>query len=276
MCRVLKARYYPKSSFLESNLGNNPSFIWRSIFETLGILKENIRRRVGNGVDVQVWADAWLAGNRCERVTSPKPLYVSDMNVAALRDSSGKKWNYERINSIFNNEDKERILSIPISHHNKKDSYWWCGEENGNAYVKSCYRLLMGNILNLEVLPKFKYLVWQMIDGSMPAVDNLRRKGVQIVGGCKLCGDGDESLDHVVRVCLWAKQVWDQAGIGVDLVNSVEDWMRGKLESGSPKEKEKFVSLLWSIWKRRNNVVRKDKKESASCVLNAATSMAEG
>ncbi|CAH9137211.1 unnamed protein product [Cuscuta epithymum] len=54
MSRVLHARYYPNSTFLQAKLGSNPSFIWRSIFETQEIIKNNTRKRVGNGIDVQV------------------------------------------------------------------------------------------------------------------------------------------------------------------------------------------------------------------------------
>ncbi|GMI75495.1 hypothetical protein like AT4G29090 [Hibiscus trionum] len=31
LAKVLKARYYPTSDFLSSNLGSNPSYIWRSL-----------------------------------------------------------------------------------------------------------------------------------------------------------------------------------------------------------------------------------------------------
>ncbi|CAH9126147.1 unnamed protein product [Cuscuta epithymum] len=102
MCRVLKARYFPNSDFLHAQVGNNPSFIWRSIFETQNILKNNIRRRVGNGIDVQVWSDAWLPGEGAGHVTSARPTGIRYMNVAALRDITGKKWNRERITNVFN------------------------------------------------------------------------------------------------------------------------------------------------------------------------------
>lgn len=34
----LKARYYPLESFLTEKLGNNPSYIWRSMFEAQNFL----------------------------------------------------------------------------------------------------------------------------------------------------------------------------------------------------------------------------------------------
>lgn len=32
VAKVFKARYFPRSNFLGSKLGHNPSFVWRSIF----------------------------------------------------------------------------------------------------------------------------------------------------------------------------------------------------------------------------------------------------
>ena len=31
VARLFKARYYPKTAFLEASLGSNPSYVWRSI-----------------------------------------------------------------------------------------------------------------------------------------------------------------------------------------------------------------------------------------------------
>ncbi|CAH9130680.1 unnamed protein product [Cuscuta epithymum] len=101
MSRVLKARYFPNTDFLNAKLGNNPSFVWRSFFETQEILRNNTRRRVGHGRDVQVWVDAWLPGQGSGRIQSAKPPGVRDMNVAALRNHTGREWNREMIHSIF-------------------------------------------------------------------------------------------------------------------------------------------------------------------------------
>ncbi|CAH9096129.1 unnamed protein product [Cuscuta europaea] len=131
MSQVLKARYFPNTNFLNAKLGNNPSFFWRSIFETQELIKNNTRRCVGNCIDVQVWADAWLPGQGSGKISSIRPRGVRDMNVAALCDIAGKKWNVDMICSLFNEDDKKLILSIPISAQDKKDGYWWKGEING-------------------------------------------------------------------------------------------------------------------------------------------------
>jgi hypothetical protein len=44
--QILKAKYFPHSDFLDLNLGNRPSFIWRSIFGARELLKEGLLWRV--------------------------------------------------------------------------------------------------------------------------------------------------------------------------------------------------------------------------------------
>lgn len=47
VARVYKARYFADSDFLHSSLGNNPSFVWRSIFEAKKVVAEGCRWRLG-------------------------------------------------------------------------------------------------------------------------------------------------------------------------------------------------------------------------------------
>ncbi|CAH9081254.1 unnamed protein product [Cuscuta europaea] len=152
---------------------------------------------------------------------------VRDMNVAALRDCTSKKGNEERLRAIFNEEDRRRISSIPISAGNRVDGYWWKGETSGNYSVKSGYRLqveetagttngVWSHLWTAKVPPKFKYFMWQVLDGSIPTVDKLRQRGIEVPNGCKLCDAPTESLEHAFRECSWARLVWQAAGFKVE------------------------------------------------------------
>lgn len=46
--KIFKARYYPKGVFLEAQLGNNPSFVWRNIHASQAVVKGEMKWRVGN------------------------------------------------------------------------------------------------------------------------------------------------------------------------------------------------------------------------------------
>ncbi len=48
LCRVLKAKYFPHTSFLEAGVLGNASYIWRSICESKEVLNCGLRWRVGS------------------------------------------------------------------------------------------------------------------------------------------------------------------------------------------------------------------------------------
>ena len=49
------------SDFLESKLGHNPSFVWRSICNSKFILRAGTRWRIGSGIDVSLLNENWSA-----------------------------------------------------------------------------------------------------------------------------------------------------------------------------------------------------------------------
>lgn len=61
--KVYKERYYPNGSFLQATVGNNPSYIWRSIMESQVLLKKGAVRRVGKGTTIDILNDHWLPGH---------------------------------------------------------------------------------------------------------------------------------------------------------------------------------------------------------------------
>ncbi|KAL8116353.1 hypothetical protein AgCh_022742 [Apium graveolens] len=58
--RVYKARYFSKVHFLDAELGNNPSFIWRSVWEAKGVVRDGVRWNLGSGETVAIRNQPWL------------------------------------------------------------------------------------------------------------------------------------------------------------------------------------------------------------------------
>ncbi|XP_060968595.1 uncharacterized mitochondrial protein AtMg00310-like [Cannabis sativa] len=58
--RVFKARYFPNGSFLTATLGNNPSYVWRSIFEAKDLITASARKSIASGIQTSITEDHWL------------------------------------------------------------------------------------------------------------------------------------------------------------------------------------------------------------------------
>lgn len=68
IAQVMKATYYPRSDFMQAELGAHPSFTWRSIWGARKILESRIRWRIGDGNYVNIWNDTWLPYPRDEKL----------------------------------------------------------------------------------------------------------------------------------------------------------------------------------------------------------------
>jgi len=52
--QINKAKYYPNSSFLKSNLGKRPSFIWRSFMVAKELISHGIIWRIGDRPSIKI------------------------------------------------------------------------------------------------------------------------------------------------------------------------------------------------------------------------------
>ncbi|XP_039037220.1 uncharacterized mitochondrial protein AtMg00310-like [Hibiscus syriacus] len=110
VARLLKAKYFPNSMFMEANLGFSPSLIWRSVWRSRGLLENGMGWRIGTGLSVSIWNDFWLPGFSTRKVTSTPSTQVE--LVSDIISIDGRNWNRDLINSVFNDEDAKSILNI--------------------------------------------------------------------------------------------------------------------------------------------------------------------
>ncbi|KAF5472200.1 hypothetical protein F2P56_008937 [Juglans regia] len=55
IAKIFKEKYFKNTSITEAKLGNAPSLIWRSVWSSLGLLKEGLRWKVGDGAQINIW-----------------------------------------------------------------------------------------------------------------------------------------------------------------------------------------------------------------------------
>lgn len=81
--QIIKARYYPSSSFMEFELGSNLSYTCRGIREVKWVLRRGLRWRVGDGEYIRVWVDAWIPITRTQKILSPRGEFNVNLEVGA-------------------------------------------------------------------------------------------------------------------------------------------------------------------------------------------------
>jgi hypothetical protein len=69
--QVLKAKYFPVKSVVETTAKRGISYTWRSILKGVQLLKEGIIWRIGDGALVNIWNDPWIPRNNTRRVVTP-------------------------------------------------------------------------------------------------------------------------------------------------------------------------------------------------------------
>ena len=84
--RVLKAKYFSESNFMEVQIGKKPSYIWRSLMEGRKVLDKGLRWSIENGQSVRIWGDRWLPTQNSFKVTSPRPQAFEGSMVDSLLD----------------------------------------------------------------------------------------------------------------------------------------------------------------------------------------------
>ena len=281
--RIFKARYYSSGSFLEAELGSNPSFIWRSILATQSILRQGVRRRIGNGSQTLILKEPWLPCLENPYITSSHPSLQNQL-VQSLLLPSTFEWDTELIAYLFNSRDAGLILSISLRNSHEDDKWLWAWEKSGAYSVKSTYRFLHHQMENelqqevtklwsvlwsLKVPPKVRSFLWRANSGCLPTRFQLLLKGIQLNSKCPLCGAAPETILHILVYCEFAKACWFQAGFHFSdqYSTSFGGWLEQYFASSSMEICVKFAMISWAIWKVRNDFIWKQKGARISNVL---------
>ncbi|GAU36753.1 hypothetical protein TSUD_318520 [Trifolium subterraneum] len=279
VAKLIKAKYFPRSSLFEAPLGYNPSFAWRSMWQARQILSLGCRWRIGSGDNIRVMHDPWLRGSANRWVPSPQPAGVYQLSVRDLLHDNYKAWNIVKVRNLFSRDVAEKILETPLVSSVREDKVVWDEERNGCYSVKSGYKLVMryligsdkyhvmGNwngIWKAQAPHKARHLLWRLCRGCLSTRARLLERRVECTLNCPGCDEEIEDELHILFRCAVARDSWSAAGLSAVLHNATyqqtnaRDRIFAICSNESSDTVGRVTMLLWCIWQNRNDKLWND------------------
>ncbi|XP_060960883.1 uncharacterized protein LOC133031409 [Cannabis sativa] len=98
--RLYKAKYYAHGNLFSAELGDNPSFIWRSILEDKDLVHSCAQRTVANGENVSILVDPWLPHSSNNYVVTRHPALVNK-SVSCLFQVDTRTWDEDIVRTFL-------------------------------------------------------------------------------------------------------------------------------------------------------------------------------
>jgi len=250
---------------------------------TTTIFAISIVTTVGNGQNTKFWTDRWLHGSCLEdlapNVFKSVPLRLRKARtvnealqnntwVADIRGPLG--WHghaeYLELWDILNNWNLDTT----------NDVHQWKFEISGLFSTRSAYRNFFIGSVTFEpwkrlwkswAPSKCKTFVWLAIRNRCWTADRLQKRGLPHPEHCPLCDQADETVQHILCSCVFARQFWFAVLQPLELahltpshrISSLADWWRRSWKKVPKHLKKGFNSLCilgaWILWKHRNGCV---------------------
>ncbi|KAA3463879.1 reverse transcriptase [Gossypium australe] len=269
--RVFKAKYFPTSYFLYSQLGNRNSYVWRSIWAARGILEKGLIWKVGTGTSISIDNDAWVPNLVNSRLLSSF-TGLNDSKVDVLINGQNREWNKEMVENTFEAAEAEMILRIPLGKFPHDDILAWRGEPTGVLSVKSSYKLLQRydpsayaiqpdyidfykKLWCIDLPTKVKINMWKASWNYLPTRVNLHHKKLISDTSCPRCGLETKTMTHLFKECPISVEMWSylsEVKLMQDSNVDFKQWLTSSIALLSLDVCRFFCGALWAIWGDRN------------------------
>jgi hypothetical protein len=212
--RVLKAKYYPNGSLVDTSFSGCASPCWKAIEFGLALLKEGIIWRVGNGKSIRIWRDPWLPRDFSRRPITRKNNCRLKW-VSELFTEQGS-WDEAKVRRLFLPIDAETIVKIRIRSREEDDFVACHPDQHGRFSVRSAYswalRMKLSNenssssgmnprnawniIWKCNIPQKVKIFGWKAVSNGLSTLENKVKRTLERDATCQICGTEKEDTLH--------------------------------------------------------------------------------
>ncbi|KAK6159680.1 hypothetical protein DH2020_003061 [Rehmannia glutinosa] len=277
---------------MTAKLGYQPSFLWRSLIAARPTILEGTAWRIGKGRKVQIFEDRWIGMTNFEKPTCRTNVINPTAKVSDLIDFDAKAWRFDFIRQNFKAHDANRICAMHLSSRLPEDKMLWRHSKNGQFSGKTAYYAIKSKsenaysrypsasnsngawkkIWQLRILSKIKHFIWKACLNALPTKYKLVEKNIAIDPICAICGEGPETLTHLMLECHEVIPVWLHSPLRIDPSLLSFGLFKNSLwctMDTSPMDNTELLCITaWCIWTARNKLCFEHKPFNAENVLH--------
>jgi len=281
---------YPVNGNFFSALPRKPdSWMWKCILRDHHRFRKGIRWKVGDGTNIKFWSDSWC-NNRslADRMRIADDAHLDLSLTVAHFILPTKEWDIVKLKGLVTNSYIQAILATQIPSNSIPDSICWGLSRSGEFTTKSTTWPAHGLelrqpqswkfswIWQLDIMLKLKVFLWRLCHASLPTRGNLILRGMDIDPVC--CSHYNSAIEDAEYLFLGCQNTqilrqlardhhWVHIDLPVDPHLKIENWL-SIIKSSMPSTKmDRIITLLWSIWKTRNNKIFRNETSSPGLSL---------
>jgi hypothetical protein len=239
------------------------------------------RISVGSGDRVLFWLDKWING-RCVEDIAPLVLDAVHARRRKCRKVSEALMDNAWISDVGADLSVEawaqciqiwEAIDVVPRRPQEEDKFTWIGAANGAYSARDTYRMLCQGGVEFSLFrplwrsfapPKCKIFGWLALRYRLWTSDRRMRHGLQDhVSPCYICLQAEDTLDHILMRCPYARQTWFEClgAAGLNIVepssdSTLEAWWEAARKLVHKKDRRGFDALViltaFMLWKQRN------------------------
>ena len=301
IAKIIKAKYFPYASLWTAVTYLPKSTFWASILSIRHHLEKHVTIQLVEGNSLiwnQPWCPIWKEMH--DRLNLEQNDYQIPNKVSDLWMPNSKKWDTNKIVTLFGQQTLDTLLQLPIISGSGPDILCWKLASNGLCSSKSAYKMLaIEETTNsppinipmqvLQILrqvwvdktiqPRVKTFAWRLLRLALGTASRVHRIIPSIDETCSRCGR-IENENHIFFECSFARAVWFGSALGLraDALPSSGHGLHIQvatiLQQGQSLSTTGLIfSIMWCLWKSRNDHRFNNAHWSVARVLHEAVAI---
>ena len=270
--------------------GGYGTSLWKEIIKEWFVFFQNAAFVLGDGRRINFWSDVWCGGEALSNrfptlfnLATNKEAKVAD--IWDIREGDGcwsptflralNDWEIEEMTRFLQTLHDQKLCPTGVdklSLQNVKDRGFSVKRMYKGVDVSPAFVFPHRIVWNPVVPPKIGVFAWEAAWGKVLTLDQLKRRGMSFANRCFMCEKEEETIDHLLIHCKFAKMLWDLflSIVGISWVfphlvlHTLLAWQGAAV--GKKRRKIWFAAplcLFWNLWRARNLMVFENEAPSA-------------